>query len=127
MTIRRELQELRDTADKVLEEHSPLTFHHGHAGAAHCPCEVAERWREADTRFWAAKGEVKSKCAGCAKLESERQRLREALLAAVPFLFEHGRHMDKNCYRGSDDGCYCGLTEAKQVVEKALGASPGLS
>ena len=48
------------------------------------------------------------------------QELREAIVAAVPFLFEHGAHADKRCYRGSDDGCYCGLDESKKIVETAL-------
>jgi hypothetical protein len=46
--------------------------------------------------------------------------LREALSAAVPWLFEYGAHQNPHCYQGSDDGCYCGLDEAQKLVEKAL-------
>jgi hypothetical protein len=46
--------------------------------------------------------------------------MREALVAAAPWLFEYGAHQHPQCYRGSDDGCWCGLDEAKKVVAAAL-------
>ena len=56
------------------------------------------------------------------ELEAENEALRTALRAAIPFLFEHGGHVNRHCYRGSDDGCYCGLDEAKKLMEAALAA-----
>jgi hypothetical protein len=37
------------------------------------------------------------------------RKLQAALSAAIPFVFEHGHHIHPHCYRGSDDGCYCGV------------------
>src|ERR1700721_1554837 len=54
------------------------------------------------------------------KFAGEAKQLRKALLAAVPFLFEPGPHQTSQCYRGSDDGCFCGLDEAKKLMHAAL-------
>jgi hypothetical protein len=55
------------------------------------------------------------------KLRKRAANLREALVAAVPFLFEHGHHFNDRCYKYRDDmTCHCGLDEAKQLVSKAL-------
>lgn len=59
--------------------------------------------------------------AKCLSLMAENERLRGALVEAVPWLFEHGSHLPNfNCYRGSDDGCYCGLDTARKIIEQAL-------
>jgi DNA repair exonuclease SbcCD ATPase subunit len=54
------------------------------------------------------------------KAEAEIARLKEALEAAVPFLFEYGGHYDDRCFTYPDMCCYCGLDAAKQMMEAAL-------
>ena len=49
---------------------------------------------------------------------SHVRKLQAALSAAIPFIFEHGQHVHPHCYRGSDDGCYCGLDEAQRLIKK---------
>jgi hypothetical protein len=46
------------------------------------------------------------------------RKLQAALSAAIPFIFEHGHHVNTQCYRGSDAGCHCGLDEAQRLIKE---------
>jgi hypothetical protein len=52
MSISRKSKELRAKAEAISNEHSQLMLNSGHDGAAHCPCELAQRYRIADKEFW---------------------------------------------------------------------------
>jgi hypothetical protein len=60
-------------------------------------------------------------CAQLNDAESEVSSLRAALQAAIPFLFEYGRHHNDRCYKYQDDmRCFCGIDDAKKLAESAL-------
>lgn len=70
-----------------------------------------------------AKGIQMRACGRCMIQWRATPSLHEALVAAVPWLFEYGRHQDPECTRttlAGDVRCHCGLDEARNIVETAL-------
>lgn len=55
------------------------------------------------------------------KLKERVDELEKALSVAIAWVFEYAAHQNKNCYRGSDDGCYCGLEEAQNIIKNVEG------
>lgn len=47
--------------------------------------------------------------------EEQRDRAVRALHETIPWLRDH-HHISPQCYRGSDDGCCCGLDDVRKLV-----------